>query len=389
MLDFDPYSPEALDDPLPIYKRLRDEAPCYFIEKRNCWALSRFQDVWDGFSENERFTSKFGDIPNLVMKEPREPAVVMISHLDYVEHRQIMKTLGRSLGPKAIARIEPRMEEIGRELIDAAFDRGEFDMVHDVAWPFISRFTALICGLPDELGTEIHRLAHIGIDEIAERAVGVYEQSAAIAMDHVRKSRAEGFEGDSLIAVFGRLEQAGELHDTGDEVIANHLLNFLLGAPAQFPKGFPSMVYRLFQNPDQRAEVVANPDLARPAFLEAIRIDTTTQSLGRIVTKPIEFHGKTMQPGEGVLFLLASASRDEREFTNPDTFDIHRNPKRNISFGVGEHTCAGRNFGPFLGEMLTRILLERMPHYVVDDSDLKKHQTEFMKGWVRLPTRPL
>lgn len=388
MLEFDPYSPEALDDPLPLYKGLRDEAPCYYIEKYNCWALSRFEDVWDGFSENEHFTSRFGDLPSLIMGKPSEPAVVMISHLDYADHRKIMKTLGRSLGLKAIERISSRMDAIGREIIDQAADRGEFDMVHDVAWPFISRFTALICGLPDEEGTEIHRLAHIGIDEIADRAVGVYDESSAVLMGHIKKSRAVGFEGDGLIAVFGRLEQAGELHDKGDQVIANHVLNFFLGGPAQFPKGFPSMVNRLFENPAQRAEVVANPELARPAFLEALRIDTTTQSMGRIVTKPIEFHGKTLQPGQGVLFLIPSASRDEREFPDPDTFDIHRNPKRNVSFGVGEHTCAGRNFGPFLGEMLTRILLERMPNYVIDDSNLEKHKTEFMKGWVNLPTTP-
>lgn len=388
MLEFDPYSAEALDDPLPLYKRLRDEAPCYYIEKRNCWALSRFQDVWDGFSDNDHFTSRYGDIPNLVMSEVREPAVVMISHLDQPEHARIMKTVGASLGLRAIEKIASQMEAIGRRIIDEAAARDRFDMVHDVAWPFISHFTALICGLPESEAAEIHRLAHVGIDEIPERAVGVYDESCALLSDYIKKSRAEGFEGDGLIAVFGRLEQAGELHAKGDQVIANHVLNFLLGAPAQFPKGFPSLVYRLFKNPEQRAEVVANPKLARPAFLEALRVDTTTQSLGRVVTKPVTFHAETLQPGQGVIFLLPSAARDEREFPDPDVFDIHRKSKRSLSFGVGEHTCAGRNFGPFLGETLTRIMLERMPNYVIDDSQLEKSKTEFMKGWVALPTLP-
>lgn len=388
MLDFDPYSPEAMDDPLPLYKRLRDEEPCYYIEKRDCWALSRFQDVWDGFSENEHFTSTFGDIPNLVMQDPRQPAVVMISHLDYDDHRRIMKTVGASLGLRAIERIASQMEAAGRRIVDEAAARDHFDMVHDVAWPFISQFTALICGLPEEEAKNIHRIAHTGIDGIADHAVGVYDESSSILLDYIKKSRAGGFEGDGMIAVFGRLEQAGELHEKGDQAIANHVLNFYLGAPAQFPKGFPSMAYRLFKNPEQRAEVAANPKLARPAFLEGLRVDTSTQSMGRIVTKPIEFHGKTLEPGQGVLFMLASAQRDEREYPDPDVFDIHRNPKRTLTFGTGEHTCAGRNFGPFLGETLTRLLLERMPNYVIDDSNLSKFKTEFMKGWVELPTRP-
>ena len=253
---------------------------------------------------------------------------------------------------------------------------------------YIASFTALLCGLPEEEGKNIHRIAHVGIDGIPDHAVGVYEESSALLMDYIEKSRAQGFEGDGMIEVFGRMEQAGELHDRGNEVIAHHVLNFYLGAPAQFPKGFPSLVYRLYKNPEQRAEVVANPKLARPAFLEALRLDTSTQSMGRVVTKPIEFQGTTLQPGQGVLLLLASAQRDEREYKDPDVFDIHRNPKRTLTFGIGEHMCAGRNFGPFLGETLTRILLERMPDYSIDESNLTKFKTEFMKGWVELPTLP-
>ena len=388
MLDYDPYSPEALEDPLPIYERLRDEAPCYYIEKRDCWALSRFQDVWDGFKENDCFSSRYGDIPNLVLQEPREPAVVMLSHLDYEDHRKIMKTVGASIGPRAVERIAGRMQEVCRQVVDEVAERDRFDMVHDVAWPVISHLTALICGLPEEEAKNIHRIAHTGIDGIPDHAVGVYEESSALLDGYIEKSRAQGFEGDGMIEVFGRLEQAGALHDRGNEVIAHHVLNFFLGAPAQFPKGFPHMAYRLFKNPDQRAEVVANPDLARPAFLEALRVDTSTQSMGRMVTKPIEFHGQTFEPGQAVLLLLASAQRDEREYENPEVFDIHRNPRRTLTLGIGEHMCAGRNFGPFLGETLTRALLERMPEYTIDESNLTKHRTEFMKGWVELPTHP-
>ncbi len=73
MIEYDPYSDEALENPLPIYKQLRDEAPCYYMEKYDAWALSRFQDVWDCFKENDRLSSEYGDIPNLVL-QPKPPA---------------------------------------------------------------------------------------------------------------------------------------------------------------------------------------------------------------------------------------------------------------------------------------------------------------------------
>ncbi len=387
MIEYDPYSPEALENPLPIYKQLRDEAPCYYMEKYDAWALSRFQDVWDCFRENDCLSSEYGDIPNLVLQpKPREKPIVMISHLDYAEHRKIMETVGPAIGHDAVKRIAERMEAICRRIVDEAAERGRFDMVHDVAWPAISNLTALICGLPESESENIHRIAHTGIDGIPDHAVGVYGETTDLLRSYIQKSRAEGFEGDGMIQVFGRLEQVGELHDKGDDVIAHHVINFFLGAPAQFPKGFPHLAYRLFLNPDQRAEVVANPDLSRQAFLEALRIDTSTQSMGRIVTKPIAFHGNTFEPGQAVMMLLASAERDEREYENPDVFNIHRKPRRTLTFGVGEHYCAGRNFGPFLGETLTRILLERMPEYTIDDSNLRKFRTEFMKGWEELPT---
>ena len=107
--------------------------------------------------------------------------------------------------------------------------------------------------------------------------------------------------------------------------------------------------------------------------------------MARTVAKETTLHGRRLRPGQGVLFLYASAGRDEREFDDPDTFDIHRNPARTISFGTGPHMCTGRGFGTLQGEILSRILLERMPEYVIDDSNLEVIKTEYMRGWVTLP----
>ena len=100
-----------------------------------------------------------------------------------------------------------------------------------------------------------------------------------------------------------------------------------------------------------------------------------------------ELHGQRLEPGQGVLFLYASAGRDEREFDDPDRFDIQRAPERTISFRSGPHTCTGRGFGMLQAELLTRVLLERMPEYVIETANLDVIRTEYMRGWVTLPAR--
>lgn len=195
-----------------------------------------------------------------------------------------------------------------------------------------------------------------------------------------------GFDGDTLIDRLGTLTIDGE--PIGDDLaLAIHISMFYLGGASQFPKGFSALAYRLFQNPDQRAAIVADPSLAEAAFLEALRIDNPTQMLGRRVVEPHEVHGEMLEPDQGVLFLYASAGRDEREFPEPDRFDIARNPKRTISLGAGPHRCTGANLGTREGIKLLQALLEAMPEYVIDDSDLQVIETEYMRGWQELPTR--
>ncbi len=110
-----------------------------------------------------------------------------------------------------------------------------------------------------------------------------------------------------------------------------------------------------------------------------------TQFLGRVVTKPVQLHGKTFEPGQAVLFLYPSANRDEREFENPDRFDIHRDSKRILTFGHGSHACLGTHIAALEGDLATRYLLEQMPEYVIDESRIKWLKSEFVSGIVGLP----
>ena len=391
VIDYDPYSPAAFEDPFPFYERLRDEAPCYFIENRNSWALSRFDDVWTAHFDTEHYTAATGTLPWEVMSDNRETGR-MLHHMDPPDHTELLRAVWPWFSASAMDELEPTIEEIARTLVATAMEKGTFDLVHDLAWPMAAQITAIVCGLPIEAAADLARHT----EDSQDRQPGVAgmtsrgEQAIADTFSYLigvaKERRAAGFDSDTLIDRLGTLTIAGE--PIGDDLaLAIHISMFYLGGGSQFPKGFSALAYRLFQNPDQRAAIVADPSLAEPAFLEALRIDNPTQMLGRRVTQPHEIHGEQLEPDQGVLFMYASAGRDPREFPDPDRFDIYRNPKRTISFGAGPHRCTGANLGTREGVKLLQALLDAMPEYVIDDSNLEVIETEYMRGWQELPTR--
>ena len=123
------------------------------------------------------------------------------------------------------------------------------------------------------------------------------------------------------------------------------------------------------------------------ALRECLRYDMPTQFLMRSVDRRYEFRGKTLEPGQSVMFLYASGNRDPREFEDPDRFDIHRNPPRILTFGHGVHRCLGAHFAEMEGKVLLEEVLRRMPDYEVDEAGIVRERTEFIRGFSRLPIR--
>ena len=161
----------------------------------------------------------------------------------------------------------------------------------------------------------------------------------------------------------------------------------LVGGTETLPKAFSACVYRLFQNPDQRAEIVKDPSLVAGAFREALRYDMPTQALGRSVKVPKEVHGQKLGLGQGLLFLWASANRDEREFANPDRFDIHRRAPRILTFGSGAHMCLGAHFAQMEGRVMLEELLAVAPEYEVLEDQAVRIRSEVFRGFSSLPIR--
>ena len=164
---------------------------------------------------------------------------------------------------------------------------------------------------------------------------------------------------DDHISVMLRTEAEGKPLSLASIIGTTHTL--LVTGVEVVTLAVANTIYYLWQNPDQRARVAADPALAKDAFWEALRYDMPTNMLGRVVKKTWSLHGQTLEPGAKLMFLWHCANHDEREFPDPDRFDIARQAPRILSFGHATHRCLGANIAQMEGRVLIQELIAKLP----------------------------
>jgi len=389
MIDYDPFSDEALRDPFPIYRRLREESPVHYIERWDSWALSYFEDIWRASSDTEHLTATRGTSSPFLLTKAME-AYPNLGHMDPPVHTELRSLIAPYFMPRRVRSLKEQIRGFVTECIDSFIDRGEGDVVGELAQIVAVRMGCLAIGFPEEDADYLVDLVkrfmsrQEGVQGMSEVGVQAFEEMRGY-LDRVSDPRrARAGEPENPIEVFARAAADGRI--PMDEV-GQHLALLLIGATETFPKAFANAVLFLAEHPDQRAELVADPAKIPRGLRECLRYGMPTQFLMRSVSKSFEIRGHTLLPGQSVMFMYASANRDEREFRDPDRFDIHRISPRILTFGHGTHRCLGANFAELEGELLLEELLRRVPEYEVDLSNSSRHVTEFIQGFDRLPIR--
>jgi cytochrome P450 len=383
MLKYDPFSEEVMRDPLPIYARLREEAPCYHIEEYDAWALSRFEDIWNASLDNEHFSCAQGTTSAHLLTRV-QPVTPMLNLMDPPEHTELRAKIRPFFGPAKVRSLEPFMRELVREALEAARERGELDAMADLAQPLATKVACRVNGFPQEDGELLHQFVarfmrrEPGVQGMTPDGLKAMEEMFGYFIGLIQKRRAAGADQDTVVDLFARM-------DLPLEAIASHLTMLIIGGSETFPKVFATGIRRLHEHPDQRAELARDPSLIPDAFQEILRFDMPTQFLCRMTTEKTSFHGKTIEPGQPVLFLYPSANRDRREFRDPDAFDIHRRPPRILTFGHGTHSCLGIHVAKAEGRIALEETLRRVPEYVADLGRAQRLVTDFVQGYSSLP----
>jgi cytochrome P450 len=391
MIQYDPYADEVLRDPHPIYRRLRDEAPAYFVEAYDAWALSRFEDIWQVSADSERFSSARGTLPAQILTR-EQPVIPILNYVDPPDHTALRGLFQPLFAPRAALRHEPFVRALAIEILEGARGRGEIDAVQELTIPFATRIAAQLIGVPTSdmhsMVEWVQRFFQHDPDHgsMTPDGVAAIEEVNAYCTELAReRQRAPSEATDAVNAILAYAGKSGRAFS--DEEMGMHLGMLVIGGSETIAKGITLSISLLSEFRDQREILIREPELILDAFHESLRYDNPTQFLCRSVARDTELHGQKLRKGQGVMLLYASGNRDDREFERPDVFDVTRRPQRILSFSVGRHLCLGIHLARLEARVMLEELLGRYPLFEVDFDRADRIRTEFIRGFNSLPVR--
>lgn len=389
MVDYHPFSQQVIDDPQTVYRQLREEDPCFHLEEWDTYFLSRFEDIWEHSMDGENFSTEEGTTISQLITGV-QPVTPMLNNINPPRHTKMRTQVAPYFTPGKVRKLEPQIQQIVDEAWDEVKDRGEVDLFNDFANKVSVKVACVANGFPMEDSDMLNALVwrffsrEEGVDGMTEDGLAAMGEMFGYFGELITKRRAAGVSDGSVVDLIIGMDLDGD-GPFDLESAGSHLAMFLIGGAETFPKTFASVVHRLWEHPDQRAELSKDPSLVPDAYQEGLRYDMPTQFLMRQLKGEVKLHDKVMKPGQKVAFLYPSANRDPREFENPDVFDIHRRSPRILSFGHGVHACIGQHFAKLEGRLCIEKLLAGAPDYEVKADELKRLKTEFVQGWETMP----
>jgi len=389
MVEYDPFLPQVIEDPHPVYAKLREQDPCCFIPKYDTYFLSRFEDIWNASMDAECYSTAEGTtFAQLVTKV--QPFTPMLNSMDPPQHTRMRAQIVPYFSPGGVRKLEPEIAKFVADAFAEVREQKQADLFNAFAAKVSVKVACLANGFAMEDSDMLNALVwrffgrEEGVNGMTKDGVAALMEMMTYFGELIAKRRTAGPDRETVVDLVCRYrDEEGRELSLADA--SSHLSLFLIGGAETFPKTFASAVLRFWQHKDQRAELVKDPRLIPEAYREALRYDMPTQFLMRKVVKPVKLHDKTLQPGQKVAFLYPSANRDPREFEDPDRFDIHRNPPRILSFGHGIHLCIGQHFARMEAKHCIQTLLDWAPEYEVKANELRRLKTEFVQGWESMP----
>lgn len=398
------YDPLALDfytsDPFGTYRWMRDEAPVHHSERWGWYALTRFADVRAAVLDADTFRSHEGmDIDDTAL-EQAPPG--FLGNMDNPRHDQVRRVVQPYFLPRRIADLENGIRDVVRELVWSWRDRGAADLARELAWPMPFDVFFHLLGLPsrreesrEQLARreQLERWTHELKDRVpgtphltpvAKAATEAIQQYFIDLIDDRRRQRREDLITGLAAAEIDGVPFAEEEITPVSEISGLMMILYLGGVEST--AGLTGTLFKLLaENPDQRALLQRDPSLIPAAVEEAMRWATPLQLTARTTSREVTLHGVTIPKGGRVVLVVGAANRDEREFPDPDRFDITRGRFRHVGFGEGVHGCLGAP----LARLEARIALEEaLP--VLGDYELAGEPTFYpttpnMYVWKNLP----
>jgi cytochrome P450 len=396
---YDPFDPAVMENPLPYYRVLRDEHPVYYIGKWDTHALSRFADIWRVLEINDgTFVASEGTLPAAtglaqrntgpVLDPPLHP-MPFHANFDTPIYDSVRRCTAGPFRPKSVSALAERIRTLANERLDELLPRGAFDLTQDYGGIVAAAVVCELLGLPVHLASEV--LATVNAGSLAQPGSGVEVANARpgyleYLTPLVAARRANADDGEMAIAdnlIAYRLPDGSALSDVEAAI---QMLGVFIGGTETVPKIVAHGLWELGRRPDQTAAVRADLETNVPvAREEMIRYCAPAQWFARTLRKPFTIHGTTIEPGQRIITLLASANRDEREYSAPDEFVWNRPIGRLLAFGRGQHFCLGVHLARLEIAVMVTEWLKRVPNWRIDSKAASRPPSSFQWGWNNIP----
>lgn len=390
---FNPFSYAFHADPYPVYRWLRDEHPCHRHDELDCWVLSRYADVLEAHRDWETFSSREGPMIDAVDPAWFEANPILIA-MDPPRHTRMRKLVSRTFTPNRVAALEPDIRAIAGRYLDRLRDAGGGDLVRDFTalLPMDVIFTLL--GVPEADRLHLREQVDLMLDRDAD-SPAIPERSIVATIElhtyfeaFIAELRRDPSSHPGLVADLlevevedddGQLVRLTDLEVNGFcgllGAAGSETVTRLLANAAVLLQRFPAVHRAILEDPSRIPDAVE----------EVLRFWPPSQIQARTATRDVERHGITIPAGGRVLLLTGAATRDEREFPDPDDLRLDRPAHLALGFGHGIHVCLGASLARIESRIALEELTARFPRYEIDEDRCERVHMTNVHGFASVP----
>jgi cytochrome P450 len=385
---YDPYDVDLAANPWPTYRRLREEAPLYYNEKYDFYAVSRYADCERGLPDWETFNSGRGAIIELIKANLELPPGTLIFE-DPPVHDIHRNLLVRVFTPRRVAALEPKIREYCARHLDPLVGESRFDLISELGAQMPSLVIGMLLGIPEADQAAVRESVDNNLRTKAGQQMKVKDASFVSGemfeeyIDWRANNPSNDLMTDLLNAEF--VDEHGETRKLTKQEVLTYVTVVAGAGNETTTRLIGWMGSLLARHPEQRAALVADPSLIPNAVEETLRYEPPGPHVARYVAKDVELHGTTVAEGSVMVFLLGSGNHDDRRFEDGDSYNIHRPVTQHLGFGYAVHYCMGAALARLEGRVALEEILKRFPSWDVDWDEAKLGQTSTVRGWETLP----
>ncbi len=382
--DIDPFSTAYFDDPYPVQEQLREAGPVVWLSRYDICAVARYEQVRTTLLDWRTFSSARGvGLGDFAKEAPWRPKSIVLE-TDPPLHDRTRRVLTKVLSAAAMAKLRARFEIEADALIDGLIERGNIDVVTDLAEAYP------LAVFPDALGmARENRRFLLPYGDMVFNSFGprnaLFEKAVAHAqpvLEWLGKQiqrdalSAHGFGADIYAAA-----DAGMLTSEEASLVVRSVVTAGVDTTVNSLTAALSCLIRF---PDQWQKLRADPSLARAAFEEAIRFESPVQTFFRTTTCQTAIAETSIGEGEKVLTFLGAANRDPRQWSNPERYEIDRPVAGHVGFGFGIHVCVGQLLARLEGEVLLSALARKVTS-IEPTAEPKRRYNNTLRGFASMP----